>query len=185
MATGPPPPSVLSGSLPGGSTHLASLPPGWSTAMAQDGRIYYWDQSTGTTSWTHPLAQKPPPPPVDQHISPSMSSKSGILAARSMKSQPSMNEFDTPINASRRPDSHQCYAVVAVILFFPLGLCALIQSFSVDQAWDHAHYGDAVNHSRQALLYARISCAMGAIFWIYWIFFSGPGGFVFDWPRFA
>jgi hypothetical protein len=185
LATQPPPPAIMQSAAPAGSSHLASLPPGWATAVAQDGRIYYWEQSTGATSWTHPLAPQPPPPPVDHMIAPSMSSRSGIMATRSMKSQPSMNEFDTPFNASRRPDSHQCYAVISIILFFPLGLCALIQSFNVDEAWDNARYGDAVNHSRQALLYSRISCAIGAIFWIYWIFFSGPGGFVFEWPRFA
>lgn len=175
----PPPPSM---SVP--VADPTSLPEGWSAAVAPDGRIYYFEQSTGTSSWTHPLAPKPPPPPMDHVISPTMSSKSGILAARSMKSQPSMTEHDNPFNASRHPDSHQCYAVIAVILFFPIGLCALIQSFNVDQAWGESRFGDAVNHSRQALLYARFSCALGAIFWIYWIFFSGPGGFEFVWPRF-
>jgi hypothetical protein len=182
MTTRPPPPATSVGAA--GTTHLASLPPGWATAVAQDGRIYYWEQSTGKTTWTHPSIQPPPPPPVEHMISPSMSSRSGIMATRSLKSHPSMNEYDTPFNASRRPDSHQCFAIVSIILFFPIGLCALLQSLRVDDAWDAARYGDAVNHSRQALLYGRLSCALGAIFWIYWIFFSGPGEFHFEWPRF-
>lgn len=181
--TQPPPPAPSVGAA--GTSHLASLPPGWATAVAQDGRIYYWEQSTGNATWNHPRVPPPPPPPVDHVIAPSMSSRSGIMATRSMKSQPSLNEFDTPLNASRRPDSHQCYALVSLVLFFPVGLCALIQSMSVDDAWDNARYGDAVNHSRQALLYGRLACALGTVFWIYWIFFSGPGGFVFEWPRFA
>lgn len=33
------------------------LPPGWETVTSpSDGRIYYWERSTGLTSWAHPMA---------------------------------------------------------------------------------------------------------------------------------
>lgn len=71
--------------------------------------------------------------------------------------------LDTPLNAARRPDSHQCWACLALILFFPLGLCALFHSLRVDKMWKQGRYGDSVNHSRQASKYGTLGVAVGSI----------------------
>ena len=115
---------------------------------ANDGRMYYWDRGTSDgrrTTWVHPS---------DPH--------------RTLY-------LDTPLNATRRPSSHQCKAVVALLLFPPLGLCALMHSCLVDRCWNSGRYGDAVNHSRQAHAYANFSNFVGVILWIWLLFFrEGP-----------
>jgi hypothetical protein len=90
---------------------------------------------------------------------------------------------DTPFSASRRPENHQCYAVTALILCFPLGVCAVLQSIMVDRAWEQGKYGDAVNHSRQASNYACFGTFVGVCFWIYWLLFH-EGNQLFKWPDF-
>lgn len=39
------------------------LPSGWQEAKAPDGRTYYIDHNTRTTTWVRPNANAPPPPP--------------------------------------------------------------------------------------------------------------------------
>ena len=38
------------------------LPAPWSEVEADDGRVYYWNEDTGETSWTRPAPARPPPP---------------------------------------------------------------------------------------------------------------------------
>ena len=48
---------------PSDSTYT-TLPPGWAAAVSpRDGRMYYYEKSTGKTSWTHPSVAKPAPAP--------------------------------------------------------------------------------------------------------------------------
>ena len=131
------------------SPGYSNLPPGWEVVRspAEDGRMYYWDRgSSGRTTW----AVHPSDPRIPYLL-------------------------DTPLNATRRPSSHQCKAVVAFLLFPPLGLCALMHSCLVDRCWNSGRYGDAVNHSRQAHAYANFSNFVGVILWIWLLFFrEGP-----------
>lgn len=183
----PPPPSYGADS---------SLPPGWASAVSpQDGRMYFWEKSTGKTTWTHPsvlstqppyLAMAPAPtsarqPMIHQSAAANVTStlsldsaNSGIIASRSMKS------YDQDTKISQRPRTYQCYAILATLLFFPLGLFALIYSFKVESAWTSHRNVDCIRYSRRALLFSRISIAVGVVFWIFFIFFREPGGFVFD-----
>jgi len=206
----PPPPSD-SDSKRGvsiGNTQGANLPPNWSTAVSQeDGRVYYWNSATGATSWIHPNFFKSPvpSPPAKTDINasmtsvPSMGDASGIIEARSStisvvgdfhamadkEQQGDFHDYDPtqPIN------SHRLYSIAAFILFFPLGIFALVQSCRVVSNWKQQKYEKAHDKSQQALLYSRISCAIGICFWVYYLFFSGPGPFVLDlhwpWPIFA
>lgn len=150
------------------------LPPGWTTAYSpKDGRIYYWEKSTGKTSWTHPLAT--PSPPMD--FAPD-TAQMGQNNSRGFFNRPwnmfsNRAEFhDTPWTATRRPNNHQCYAMAALVLCFPVGVCAVFQSIMVDRAWSDGQYGDAVNHSRQASQYACFGSFIGVIFWIWFFFFE-------------
>mmetsp|Transcript_13671 Transcript_13671/g.25636 ORF Transcript_13671/g.25636 Transcript_13671/m.25636 type:complete len:220 (-) Transcript_13671:176-835(-) len=187
---------------PSSSMETPSLPPGWATAVSpKDGRLYYWEKSTGNTSWTHPAITPtqqqpavaapvgvqtanavPATPPQQRQVLTSISldsdAESGIMASRTMKTNASV---ENPINGSRRPNTHQGYATLATILFFPIGLFALVNALKVDQAWDSGRYGSAIKHSRASILYSRIACGTGAVFWIYFLFFRGPGG-IFDFP---
>jgi hypothetical protein len=85
--------------------------------------------------------------------------------------------LDTPLNASRRPSSHQCHAMAAFILFPPLGVCAFIHSFQVDSAWRQGRYGEAFDHSTQARSYASVACWIGVCLWLYWLLVIEDG-----WP---
>merc|ERR1719464_1144139 len=193
----------------------ANLPPNWSAAVSkEDGRAYYWNTVTGDTSWTHPnYLSGPLPPPSDRELtssssisetqsppsstpqtvtqSPSMGDASGIVATRSgtagdfhaMVDKGDFHDYDP----TQPIDSHRFYSIFAFIMFFPLGIFALYQSFNVVSKWKQQKYEEAHDKSQQALLYSRISCAIGISFWIYYLFFSGPGPFAFEfhWPAFA
>jgi hypothetical protein len=197
----PPPPSDQQANL------FAALPAGWSTATSpEDGRIYYWEKATGRTSWTHPLAvpptqtpqQSPLPPPNDQPQTSSnfwsgmndyrQTSRNFLGGMNMTRSQanPNMNvtrsEYhDTPWNSSRRAENHQCYAVTALVLCFPIGAFAMYHSIQVDRSWEQSKFGDAVNHSRQASNFACFGTFIGICFWIYWFLFADGK---FDWPDF-
>mmetsp|Transcript_27229 Transcript_27229/g.38313 ORF Transcript_27229/g.38313 Transcript_27229/m.38313 type:complete len:106 (+) Transcript_27229:182-499(+) len=82
---------------------------------------------------------------------------------------------DTPMNASRRPDSRQCLACMALVLCFPIGVCAMGHSLQVDRSWNQGRYGDAVNHSRQADKYANFAICVGIVFFVYFLFFKEGG----------
>jgi len=210
----PPPPSDDAGSKKGvsiGNTQGANLPANWSTAVSQqDGRVYYWNSATGATSWIHPNFFKSPVPcPPSEDIMykslsnvPSMGDASGIIESRSMTRTVSIGEGDGgddfhamidkdfPAYDPTKPiNSHRVYSIVAFLLFFPLGIFALIQSCNVVSKWKQQKYEQAHDKSQQALLYSRISCAIGICFWVYLCFFSGPGPFHIDvhwpWPMFA
>jgi len=173
-----------------------ALPDGWETAASPvDGRIYYYNASTGGTSWTHPsfpgaiisvpAPSVPPPAPNNliQHTA-SVGDESGIMANRS--------EIDLDLEASdgytkmteynpKRPiNSHRCYSIVALILFFPLGIFAFCKSLSTVSKWKQERYETAHDCSQQTLLFSRISCIIGIGFWSYfaYCFYAGPGPYV-------
>lgn len=156
-----------------------TLPPGWSTATsALDGRIYYWDKSTGRTSWTHPMAT-----PIMMESTRQEGRRGGWAGFQPWEILPSATRteyHDTPWNASRRPNNHQCSSMGALVLCPPLGVCAVYQSFAVDQAWADGRYGDAVNHSRQASQYSGYGNFLGFLFWV-WYFFSEELRRIPDW----
>lgn len=193
MLVPPPPP-------PADETHPWSrLPPGWTTTISRvDGRIYYWNQETGQASWTHPLA------PVDQNPTlapqqPPLFENDPLHPNRTRASRWRSPQYwrtwgngptdgmsrtewwDTPLNASRRPENHQCYAVTALLLFFPVGFCACYHSWQVDRSWRYGRYGDAVNHSRQASNYACLGTFLGILAWAIWFLFRKIH---FDWHNF-
>jgi Interferon-induced transmembrane protein/WW domain len=164
-------PAAVGGAVP-------PLPPGWATAISpHDGQMYFYELASGKSSWTHPTINGdtsttfPPPPqtlPPPTSSSVSKMTKTGISRT---------------LNESDRPDEHACLAIVGCLLFIPLGMVALIYSLKVDKAWDQGRTYDSVRYSRRAALFGQLACGFGAIFWIYWIFFSGPGGeLMFHWP---
>jgi hypothetical protein len=168
---------------------FACLPEGWTTAVdPNDGRIFYYNNSTGERSFRHPSA-----PSEDQYnnsstkTSANMDKKTRFGITQEFPSPPPdaspggvWNE--DPSHATRRPDNHQCYAFAA-LCFCPLvGTLALYHSIQVDRCWEQGRYGDAVNHARQAPKYAWFGIFIGIIFWIftiYWIFFYGND---YEWP---
>ena len=186
----PPPPSDQQ------AKPFVALPAGWSTAISpEDGRIYYWEKATGRTSWTHPLAvpptqapQQSPLPPPNDHPQTSRNVWSGVndhpQTSRNVLGGMNMTRseyHDTPWNAARRAENHQCLAVTALFLCFPFGVCAMYNSIQVDRAWEQSRYGDAENHSRQASNFACFGTYFGICFWIYWFLFRDGN---FDWPDF-
>mmetsp|Transcript_69544 Transcript_69544/g.77797 ORF Transcript_69544/g.77797 Transcript_69544/m.77797 type:complete len:264 (-) Transcript_69544:80-871(-) len=142
-----------------------------------------------------------------QTIAPVMSDTSGIMESRSITRTVSagcesndgggggagrggddfhaMIDKDFPAYDPAKPiNSHRVYSIFALLLFFPLGIFALIQSCQVVAKWKEQKYEQAHDKSQQALLYSRISCAIGICFWVYLCFFTGPGPFHIDvhWP---
>jgi hypothetical protein len=190
----PPPPSDVI---------YLSLPPGWAATTSHDGRTYYWEMATGKTSWTlpsapmtyqpnvamapaHAVAPTPPFMPSQQPVNVTSTKfmdrgRSGIIASRSMKDSDNYDHaMDAASGYSQRPTTHKCYAIVATILFFPLGLFALIYSLKVESAWDASRIFDSFRYSRRALLFSRAAITFGAVFWIWFLFFRGPEGIDFD-----
>ena len=85
------------------------------------------------------------------------------------------------VSEPRRPPSHQALAVVSSVLFFPLGLCALLHSVRVKRAWDEGRHADARDHSDNARSYAWWAClCFGAVVAYVWL---GDGDLDWDWER--
>lgn len=148
-----PPPQVQSNTyhLNQSGNNQWALPPGWKIAHRDtDGRMYYWDMTTGQTLWSHPLAVGTERPP---NFNPSLEHTRRFM--------------ETPENASKRPDSHNCCAVFSCIVFPPLGLFALIHSIMTYRSWSQGRYGDSHDHSRQAYNFAWWAIAIFIAFMIY------------------
>lgn len=206
----PPPPSDSDqNGISIGNKLGSNLPPNWAAAVSQsDGRVYYYNTQTKETSWMHPNYFKSPIPPpsgnapdiVTSQTSVSMGDASGIMKARSdndgihvfhaMVDKSDSGKADSGIfpsstyNPNEPINSYRCYSIVAFILFFPLGIFAMYQSFSCVSQWKQQKFALAQHKSQEALLLSRISCALGFFFWVYYLFFSGPGPFALDfqWP---
>lgn len=209
--TRPSPPADTSNVAPDPSTEADDLPEGWSTAVSPiDGRVYYWNSSTGATSWTHPnLAgsiEVPPPPTANIVTAPSIGDYSGIIAARSsvdyekdkdievgsstltsktdyaaMTDKGDFHDYDPNQECI---NSHRWYSVIAFILFFPLGMIALCRSCSTVSKYKQGRYATAHDHSQQTLLFSRISCIVGICLWSYiaYCIYAGPGPGVIEIP---
>lgn len=146
---------------------FAEVPEGWTTAVdPNDGRMYYLELSTGRTSYAHPYAG------------------SGRTLVANFWGSPSSTAtslyHETPSDARHRPDNHQCEAVLATVLFPPLGIFALFHSIQVDRCWAMGAYSASLMHSRQAPNYASCSIFIGIIMWIYLLFFRERD---FQWPN--
>jgi len=134
---------------------LWALPPGWIVSVHEsDGRLFYLEVATGRRSWVHPMANQ--------------SNNSTIMERDGLDRRKSL--LDTPMNAARRPDNHQCCACFSLLACLPMGICAMFHSYKVDQAWKMGNYGDAVNHSRQAHNYACWGSVIGIVLLLFWFF---------------
>mmetsp|Transcript_8527 Transcript_8527/g.17779 ORF Transcript_8527/g.17779 Transcript_8527/m.17779 type:complete len:205 (-) Transcript_8527:231-845(-) len=170
------------------------LPEGWTTAISPvDGRNYFFNESTGATSWKHPsLPGKTAfdtPPAYDINTIPSLGDDSGIMANRSTVVG---DDEDIEGGYTKMSDygpnntiySHRVYSVIALILFFPLGVIAVCRSMTVVSRYIQGQYEQAHAASKQTLAFARISCIIGVISWSYfaYCYFNGPGPYVLDFP---
>ena len=63
------------------SRHEPQLPPGWKSSRDQDGRIYYYNKSTGQSTYVSPLLadDSPPLPPPQQRYPSEPASPSSLL----------------------------------------------------------------------------------------------------------
>ena len=146
----------------------------------------------GQQSQTNSTKQPPPPPPNAHHHG---DNQRGNVINRNAYSNPLRNllppalfgdtddrGYEEPLTASStRPDNHQCYAMATVFLCFPVGICACMHSYLVDEAWHSGRYADSVRHSRQVKNYSCLGCTLGIIFWTYMLLFREPRRF--EWPR--
>ena len=162
-----------------------SLPPGWQLVhQPRDGRVYYWEVATGKTSWTHPSAPgvsviAPPAPMGMSDRDRNGRNRDGLFGSFFPSNYRSstqddweydrrMQLMDTPANARRRPDSHQCCAIASLMFCLPLGILSLYHSRNVDRHWRQGRYGDSVNSSKQAYNFAWFGCALGGIILLFW-----------------
>mmetsp|Transcript_30374 Transcript_30374/g.69291 ORF Transcript_30374/g.69291 Transcript_30374/m.69291 type:complete len:317 (+) Transcript_30374:3-953(+) len=85
------------------------------------------------------------------------------------------------VSEPRRPPTHQALAVISSVLFFPLGLPALLHSVRVKRAWDEGRLADARDHSDNARAYAWYALlCFGAVVAYVWL---GDGDLDWDWER--
>jgi len=126
------------------------LPDGWETAVSPvDGRAYFYNPTTGATSWTHPSlpATNPESTPDIQDV-PSVGDFSGIIANRTVEDygdktadvESGMYMKMTDYDPKQPIHTHRWYAVLATILFLPLGAIALCKSFSCAKKWKQELY---------------------------------------------
>ena len=80
---------------------------------------------------------------------------------------------ETPMTASKRPDSHQCCAVLSCLVFPPLEIFALVHSIMTYRSWNQGNYGNAVDHSRQAYIFAWWGVAFFVVYVVYRFFADG------------
>ena len=162
-----------------------SLPEGWEHAVSPvDGKEYYYNASTGATSWTHPSLPGAAVDPSTEAIdtAPSLGDFSGIIANRTTEDYgKDIEEGDvytkmTDYDPAQPIRAHRCYSFIALILFFPLGAIAICKSRGVVSKYNRGEYEKAHDSSQQALLFSRISCIIGALFWSYfaYCYFAGP-----------
>jgi hypothetical protein len=179
-----PPPSPSRADLTTANPY-ATLPPGWSTAVnAADGRVYFWEAATGRTSWTHPWAgQSRQARVVEPGLFHQLGSQKPVFDSNTRYDDSLLPHQENPNYASKRPDSSECSAFVALFLCLPLGIMAVYHSLSTNRAWNDGRYGDAVHHARQAPRYATLGNVLGIIFWMYMLFFREPGGVDWEWPN--
>lgn len=171
-----PPPPVQSSTyhLNQSGNNEWSLPPGWKIAHRDsDGRMYYWNMSTGQTTWCHPLA------PTGNGNGRNTTSPSPLFPFMNNTNTNSLSPADqadiirkrqlmeTPANASKRPDSHNCCAIFSCIVFPPLGIFALIHSILTYRSWGEGRYGDSHDHSKQAYTFAWWAIAIFVGFVVY------------------
>lgn len=125
----------------------------------------YFAAPTTSSSYSrnHKSRSQPPPPPP-------MSNGAGAAPGN-----------ENPWMASRRPDNHQCGAIAALILCFPLGIFALYHSIRVDQCWKSGQYSDAFIHARQSPQFSSWGIMIGIVFWVCWFFFRRGRG-EWEWP---
>mmetsp|Transcript_14859 Transcript_14859/g.17578 ORF Transcript_14859/g.17578 Transcript_14859/m.17578 type:complete len:260 (-) Transcript_14859:554-1333(-) len=168
-----------------------ALPHGWKTAHRKsDGRIYYWQLSTGTTSWSHPSAILTPSERLQERptatttfltaigfikkseqggvegTTPGLDGGSGGTRRRTIGGG---GYSDSPNTAYRHPDSHQCCACFSCLVFPPLGICAVVHSVLTGRRWNEGRYGESHEHSRQAYNYAwwAVAVFLGIVLWQY------------------
>jgi hypothetical protein len=101
--------------------------------------MYYFELATGKTTWNHPST-------------PSFPAQDGGNVGQ-----------ETPMTASKRPDSHQCCAVLSCLVFPPLEIFALVHSIMTYRSWNQGNYWNAVDHSRQAYTFAWWGVAIFAL----------------------
>jgi len=162
-----------------------ALPPGWKTAHRKsDGRIYYWQLSTGTTSWSHPSAILSP----SERLQERPTATTNFLTAIGFIKKPVLGGTtpgmvdgdgrrrtmggvgsESPNTAYRHPDSHQCCACFSCLVFPPLGICAVVHSVLTGRRWSEGRYGESHEHSRQAYNYAwwAVAVFLAIVLWQY------------------
>lgn len=172
-------------------TDAWQMPDGWTIARRpEDGRMYYLELSTGRTSWTHPSTASSsvgfdtaPPGPSNLSQRPRFQNPlkwpprpftgGSYFRDKYNKNDMTRNSSsdymsDTPYNASKRPESHQCCAACSCLMAPPCGLCALYHSQQVAKKWDEGRYGDASDHSKQAYNYACCGIVCAILLFLIW-----------------
>jgi len=169
------------------------LPEGWEHAVSPiDGREYYYNAGTGATSWAHPSMPGATVDPSTEAIdtAPSLGDFSGIIANRTTENYGDVEEGDvytkmTDYDPTQPIRAHRCYSFIALVLFFPLGAIAMCKSRACVSKYSAGEYEKAHDSSQQALLFSRISCIIGVLFWSYfaYCYFAGPAApFAMDIP---
>ncbi len=165
-----------------GNNNEWALPHGWKVAHRDtDGRLYYWNMTTGQSSWSHPLAATTPSNYHGSRSSTLFPNTNPLSAADQADLERRQRLMETPQNAHRRPDSHNCCAVFSCLVFPPLGIFALIHSMMTYRSWSNGRYGDSHDHSRQAYNFAWWAIAIFVAFLIYrFVWRDGTPWNIFD-----
>jgi hypothetical protein len=83
------------------------------------------------------------------------------------------------------PPSHLGWAIAAILLFWPVGIAAIIKSTQVDRYWMTGQYGLAEQASRSARTLGIVSLAVAGALFLLWfvVFFLMFNSFVDQLPQ--
>lgn len=67
---------------------------------------------------------------------------------------------------AKKPGSHILFALIALVMFFPVGVVALARATKVNRLWREGNYAEAQAFSRSALTRSIVSLLLGLPLWL-------------------
>jgi Domain of unknown function (DUF4328)/Interferon-induced transmembrane protein len=65
-----------------------------------------------------------------------------------------------------KPNNYLAWSIVSIILFWPLGIAAIINATKVDPAWQIGNAAMAQEHSNKAKMFSMIATIIGAVWFV-------------------
>ena len=84
-----------------------------------------------------------------------------------------------------KPNNYLAWSIVSIILFWPLGIAAIINATKVDPAWQMGNAAMAQEHSNKAKMFSMIATIIGAVGFVIYFIIGMEVRIVAIWQRIA